>query len=138
MKQTLNRGHSSTGGVHQLSLRPPGAKTISKCAEVYAGFVAGQIEAGSQLREADLMSSMAMDGVARIDYRSMSLTAVLWRRIAGGTAAGLALTGRKPFVHTFTALPAVAVLISSSWRWIISVTTSKVMIASTMPGDGVP
>ena len=37
--------------------------------KVYAGFVAKQIEAGSEIiaLEADLMSSMAMDGVAR-DY----------------------------------------------------------------------
>ena len=48
--------------------------------KVYAGFVAEQIEAGSQIiaLEADLMSSMAMDGVAR-DYPQHVSTAALWK-----------------------------------------------------------
>lgn len=72
--------------------------------KVYAGFVAGQIEAGSPIiaLEADLMSSMAMDSVAR-DYPQHVINCGIMEANVIGTAAGLALTGRKPFVHTFTA-----------------------------------
>ncbi|KAI3489369.1 hypothetical protein L1887_46414 [Cichorium endivia] len=72
--------------------------------KVYAGFVAKQIEAGSEIiaLEADLMSSMAMDGVAR-DYPQHVINCGIMEANVIGTAAGLSLTGRKPFVHTFTA-----------------------------------
>ncbi len=52
--------------------------------------------------EADLMSSMAMDGVAR-DYPQHVINCGIMEANVIGTAAGLSLTGRKPFVHTFTA-----------------------------------
>ena len=71
---------------------------------MYASFVARQIEAGSPIiaLEADLMSSMAMDGVAR-DYPQHVINCGIMEANVIGTAAGLALTGRRPFVHTFTA-----------------------------------
>ncbi len=109
-----------------IKLAPAGLKDDIEMRKVYAGFVAGQIEAGSPIiaLEADLMSSMAMDSVAR-DYPQHVINCGIMEANVIGTAAGLALTGRKSFVHTLPLLPAVAVLISSLWRWIISVTTSK-------------
>ncbi|KAE9797627.1 transketolase family protein, partial [Escherichia coli] len=52
-----------------IKVAPTGQKDSVEMRKVYAGFVAKQIEAGSEIiaLEADLMSSMAMDGVAR-DY----------------------------------------------------------------------
>lgn len=72
--------------------------------KVYAGFVAQQIEARSPIiaLEADLMSSMAMDGVARQHPQHVINCGIMEANVIG-TAAGLSLTGRKPFVHTFTA-----------------------------------
>jgi transketolase len=68
------------------------------------------------------MSSMAMDGVAR-DYPQHVINCGIMEANVIGTAAGLSLTGRKPFVHTFTALPAVAASTSCLCPWTISVTT---------------
>lgn len=102
MKQTLNEA------IHQLEVMhdclPAGLKDDIEMRKVYAGFVAGQIEAGSPIiaLEADLMSSMAMDSVAR-DYPQHVINCGIMEANVIGTAAGLALTGRKPFVHTFTA-----------------------------------
>jgi transketolase len=45
---------------------------------------------------------MAMDGVAR-DYPQHVINCGIMEANVIGTAAGLSLTGRKPFVHTFTA-----------------------------------
>ena len=52
-----------------IKVAPAGQKDAVEMRKVYAGFVAKQIEAESEIiaLEADLMSSMAMDGVAR-DY----------------------------------------------------------------------
>ncbi|EFY36732.1 transketolase domain protein [Salmonella enterica subsp. enterica serovar Montevideo str. 531954] len=87
-----------------IKLAPAGLKDDIEMRKVYAGFVAGQIEAGSPIiaLEADLMSSMAMDSVAR-DYPQHVINCGIMEANVIGTAAGLALTGRKPFVHTFTA-----------------------------------
>lgn len=84
---------STTGGTDAIEMR-----------KVYAGFVAKQIEAGSEIvaLEADLMSSMAMDGVQQ-RYPQHVINCGIMKANVIGTAAGLALTGRKPFVHTFSA-----------------------------------
>lgn len=72
--------------------------------KVYAGFVQQQIADGCEIiaLEADLMSSMAMDSVQR-DYPQQVINCGIMEANVIGVAAGLALTGRKPFVHTFTA-----------------------------------
>lgn len=72
--------------------------------KVYAGEVRRQIEAGQPIiaLEADLMSSMAMDGVHR-DYPQHVINCGIMEANVIGVAAGLSLTGRVPFVHTFTA-----------------------------------
>ncbi|NIY46025.1 transketolase family protein [Cedecea colo] len=72
--------------------------------KVYAGFVQQQIASGSEIiaLEADLMSSMAMDSVQR-DYPQQVINCGIMEANVIGVAAGLSLTGRKPFVHTFTA-----------------------------------
>ena len=87
-----------------IKVAPAGQKDAVEMRKVYAGFVAKQIEAGSDIiaLEADLMSSMAMDGVAR-DYPQHVINCGIMEANVIGTAAGLSLTGRKPFVHTFTA-----------------------------------
>ena len=87
-----------------IKVAPAGQKDAVEMRKVYAGFVAKQIEAGSEIiaLEADLMSSMAMDGVAR-DYPQHVINCGIMEANVIGTAAGLSLTGRKPFVHTFTA-----------------------------------
>lgn len=87
-----------------IKIAPAGQKDAIEMRKVYAGFVAKQIEAGSEIiaLEADLMSSMAMDGVAR-DYPRHVINCGIMEANVIGTAAGLSLTGRKPFVHTFTA-----------------------------------
>ena len=87
-----------------IKVAPAGEKDAVEMRKVYAGFVAKQIEAGSEIiaLEADLMSSMAMDGVAR-DYPQHVINCGIMEANVIGTAAGLSLTGRKPFVHTFTA-----------------------------------
>ena len=52
--------------------------------------------------EADLMSSMAMDGVHK-DHPQHVINCGIMEANVIGVAAGLSLTGRVPFVHTFTA-----------------------------------
>ncbi|MDN5680715.1 MAG: transketolase family protein [Ewingella sp.] len=52
--------------------------------------------------EADLMSAMAMDGVHR-DHPQYVINCGIMEANVIGVAAGLSLTGRVPFVHTFTA-----------------------------------
>jgi len=87
-----------------IKLAPVGGKDAVEMRKVYAGFVAGQIESGSDIiaLEADLMSSMAMDGVQK-RYPQHVINCGIMEANVIGTAAGLSLTGRKPFVHTFTA-----------------------------------
>lgn len=72
--------------------------------KVYAGAVRRQIEAGAPIiaLEADLMSSMAMDGVHK-DHPQHVINCGIMEANVIGVAAGLSLTGRVPFVHTFTA-----------------------------------
>jgi len=50
-----------------IKIAPVGGKDAIEMRKVYAGFVAEQIERGSAIiaLEADLMSSMAMDGVQK-------------------------------------------------------------------------
>lgn len=71
---------------------------------VYADFLRGQIEQRTPViaLEADLMSSMATDGVHK-DYPDSVINCGIMEANAIGVAAGLSLTGRIPFVHTFTA-----------------------------------
>lgn len=71
---------------------------------IYADFVSEQIDKQSDIiaLEADLMSSMAMDTVQR-RYPQQVINCGIMEANVMGVAAGLALTGRKPFVHTFTA-----------------------------------
>lgn len=87
-----------------IKLAPVGGKDAVEMRKVYAGFVAEQIESGSDIiaLEADLMSSMAMDGVHK-RYPQHVINCGIMEANVIGTAAGLSLTGRKPFVHTFTA-----------------------------------
>lgn len=87
-----------------IKIAPVGGKDAIEMRKVYAGFVAAQIECGSDIiaLEADLMSSMAMDGVQK-RYPQHVINCGIMEANVIGTAAGLALTGRKPFVHTFTA-----------------------------------
>lgn len=87
-----------------IKLAPAGQKDSIEMRKVYAGFIAQQIETDNAViaLEADLMSSMAMDSVAR-DYPQQVINCGIMEANVIGTAAGLALTGRKPFVHTFTA-----------------------------------
>ncbi|WP_431221594.1 transketolase family protein [Serratia sp. L9] len=72
--------------------------------KVYAGMIRQQVEAGKPViaLEADLMSSMAMDGVHR-DYPQHVINCGIMEANVIGVSAGLSLTGRVPFVHTFTA-----------------------------------
>ncbi len=72
--------------------------------KVYAGAMREQFELGGPViaLEADLMSSMAMDGVQR-DFPQQVINGGIMEANVIGVAAGLALTGRVPFVHTFTA-----------------------------------
>lgn len=72
--------------------------------KVYAAFIREQVSTGSPViaLEADLMSSMAMDGVQR-DWPQQVINCGIMEANVIGVAAGLSLTGRTPFVHTFTA-----------------------------------
>ncbi|MBY7232390.1 transketolase family protein [Escherichia fergusonii] len=87
-----------------INLAPAGQKDSIEMRKIYAGFIAQQSENGNSViaLEADLMSSMAMDSVAR-DYPQRVINCGIMEANVIGTSAGLALTGRKPFVHTFTA-----------------------------------
>lgn len=79
-------------------------KDSQEMRKVYADFVCEQIEQRSGIIaiEADLMSSMAMDSVQR-RYPQQVINGGIMEANAIGVAAGLALTGYKPFVHTFSA-----------------------------------
>ncbi|EFE95576.1 transketolase family protein [Serratia odorifera] len=72
--------------------------------KVYAAMVRRQIEAERPIiaLEADLMSSMAMDSVHK-DYPQHVINCGIMEANVIGVSAGLSLTGRIPFVHTFTA-----------------------------------
>ncbi|MCL2899463.1 transketolase family protein [Brenneria tiliae] len=72
--------------------------------KVYANTVREQIERETPIiaLEADLMSSMSMDGVHK-DYPRHVINCGIMEANVIGVAAGLSLTGRTPFVHTFTA-----------------------------------
>ncbi|PRD16678.1 transketolase family protein [Pantoea coffeiphila] len=72
--------------------------------KVYANFIREQVSAGTPViaLEADLMSSMAMDGVQR-DWPQHVINCGIMEANVIGVSAGLSLTGRTPFVHTFTA-----------------------------------
>ncbi|UGS42509.1 transketolase family protein [Pseudocitrobacter corydidari] len=87
-----------------IKVAPAGEKDTVEMRKVYAGFIAEQVNSGSEIiaLEADLMSSMAMDSVQREFPRHVINCGIMEANVIG-TAAGLALTGRKPFVHTFTA-----------------------------------
>ena len=87
-----------------IKVAPAGEKDTVEMRKVYAGFIAEQVNAGNEIiaLEADLMSSMAMDSVQREFPRHVINCGIMEANVIG-TAAGLALTGRKPFVHTFTA-----------------------------------
>lgn len=87
-----------------INIAPEGGKDRVEMRKVYAGFVTQQIEAGTGIiaLEADLMSSMAMDGVQK-KYPQQVINCGIMEANVIGAAAGLALTGRTPFVHTFSA-----------------------------------
>ncbi|VTM74987.1 1-deoxy-D-xylulose-5-phosphate synthase [Raoultella planticola] len=88
-----------------IKVAPAGQKDAVEMRKIYAGFVSQQVEKGTSIiaLEADLMSSMAMDSVAR-KYPQHVINCGIMEANVIGTAAGLSLTGRKPFVHTFTRL----------------------------------
>lgn len=87
-----------------IKVAQPGGKDSVEMRKVYAGFVRQQIEQHSGIiaLEADLMSSMAMDSV-HADWPDHVINCGIMEANVIGMAAGLSLTGRKPFVHTFTA-----------------------------------
>ncbi|KEA50049.1 MULTISPECIES: transketolase family protein [Mangrovibacter] len=87
-----------------IKLAPLGEKDSIEMRKVYAGFVREQIRQNSGIiaLEADLMSSMAMDTV-QAEYPRDVINCGIMEANVIGTAAGLSLAGRKPFVHTFTA-----------------------------------
>ncbi len=72
--------------------------------KVYANTVREKIVENTPIiaLEADLMSSMAMDDVHK-DYPEHVINCGIMEANVIGVAAGLSLTGRVPFVHTFTA-----------------------------------
>lgn len=72
--------------------------------KVYANVVREKIVENTPIiaLEADLMSAMSMDGVHR-DYPQHVINCGIMEANVIGVAAGLSLTGRVPFVHTFTA-----------------------------------
>ena len=108
-----------------IKVAPAGQKDAVEMHKVYAGFVAKQIEAGSEIiaLEADLMSSMAMDGVAR-DYPQHVINCGIMEANVIGTAAGLSLTGvaNRSYIRS-PRLPADAASTSCLCPWTISVTT---------------
>lgn len=87
-----------------IKVAQSGGKDSVEMRKVYAGFVRQQIEQHSGIiaLEADLMSSMAMDSV-HADWPDHVINCGIMEANVIGMAAGLSLTGRKPFVHTFTA-----------------------------------
>ena len=72
-----------------IKVAPAGQKDAVEMRKVYAGFVAQQIEAHSPIiaLEADLMSSMAMDGVARQHPQHVINCGIMEANVIG-TAAG--------------------------------------------------
>ncbi|MBU4683185.1 transketolase family protein [Cedecea davisae] len=87
-----------------IKVSPSGAQDAVEMRKIYASFVQQQINAESGIiaLEADLMSSMAMDGVQRDNPQHVINCGIMEANVIG-VSAGLSLTGRKPFVHTFTA-----------------------------------
>lgn len=72
--------------------------------KVYANFMAEFIEKNKNIigLEADLMSSMSMDSVQK-KYPNNVINCGIMESHIVGLAAGLSLTGKIPFFHTFTA-----------------------------------
>ena len=107
-----------------IKVAPAGEKDAVEMRKVYAGFVAKQIEAGSEIiaLEADLMSSMAMDGVAR-DYPQHVINCGIMEANVIGTAAGCRLPDVSRSCTPLPRLPAAAASISCLCPWTTSVTT---------------
>lgn len=87
-----------------IKLAPMGEQDSIEMRKVYSGFVREQIKQNSGIiaLEADLMSSMSMDTV-QAEFPQEVINCGIMEANVIGTAAGLSLAGRKPFVHTFTA-----------------------------------
>lgn len=87
-----------------FNLEMPFEKDAVEMRKVYASVIRQQAEADTPViaLEADLMSSMAMDGVHK-DHPERVINCGIMEANVIGVAAGLSLTGRVPFVHTFTA-----------------------------------
>jgi transketolase len=87
-----------------IKLAPVGEQDSIEMRKVYSGFVREQIKQNSGIiaLEADLMSSMSMDTV-QAEFPQDVINCGIMEANVIGTAAGLSLAGRKPFVHTFTA-----------------------------------
>lgn len=81
-----------------------GQKDPQEMRKVYAAMIREQASQQGPViaLEADLMSSMAMDTVQR-DFPQQVINCGIMEANVIGVAAGLSLTGRTPFVHTFTA-----------------------------------
>jgi len=81
-----------------------GQKDPQEMRKVYAAMIREQAsQQGAVIAlEADLMSSMTMDAVQR-DFPQQVINCGIMEANVIGVAAGLSLTGRIPFVHTFTA-----------------------------------
>lgn len=90
--------------MNNLHLQAGNIKDSKEMRHVYAEFISEQIEQHSGIiaLEGDLMSSMAMDAVQR-RYPQQVINCGIMEANIIGVAAGLALSGRKPFVHTFSA-----------------------------------
>ncbi|MDF7681449.1 transketolase family protein [Enterobacteriaceae bacterium ESL0689] len=81
-----------------------GQKDSMAMYQVYTHFISQQIGPGSAViaLEADQMSAMEMKDIAQ-QYPHHIINCGIMEANIIGTAAGLSLTGRKPFVHLFTA-----------------------------------
>ncbi len=107
-----------------IKVAPAGHKDAVEMRKVYASFVAKQIEAGSEIiaLEADLMSSMAMDGVAR-DYPQHVINCGIMEPTSSAPRRGCRLPGVSRSCIPSPRLPAVAALTSCLCPWTISATT---------------
>lgn len=85
-----------------IKVVPAGHKDTTEMRKVYASFIMQQIAKQSSViaLEADTLGAMA--SIAK-QYPQYVINCGIMEANVIGTAAGLSLTGRKPFIHTFTA-----------------------------------
>lgn len=107
-----------------IKVAPAGQKDAIEMRKIYAGFVAKQIEAGSEIiaLEADLMSSMAMDGVAR-DYPQHVINCGIMEANVIVPRPGCHSPAASRLFIPLPRLPAVAASTSCLCPWTTSVIT---------------